>query len=135
MSEEFTKVRAMVFPRTTVLGHGVISQTADVCRTLLFGHEGLIVTGDNTYQAAGKAIADQCTDAGYDMSAVFVGNTTQESVDKVMEAVKKSEAKFILAVGGGSKIDICKIVSKDTGIPFISITTSVAHDGICSDRA
>ena len=135
MSEEFTKVRAMVFPRTTVLGHGVISQTADVCRTLLFGHEGLIVTGDNTYQAAGKAIADQCTDAGYDMSAVFVGNTTQDSVDKVMEAVKKSEAKFILAVGGGSKIDICKIVSKDTGIPFISIPTSVAHDGICSDRA
>ena len=122
MSEEFTKVRAMVFPRTTVLGHGVISQTADVCRTLLFGHEGLIVTGDNTYQAAGKAIADQCTDAGYDMSAVFVGNTTQESVDKVMEAVKKSD-EIGSGATRGTYDAVCNFISSEFAYDFVRAAT------------
>lgn len=135
MSEEFTKVRAMVFPRTTILGHGVIEQTPQVCRSLLFGEKGLIITGRKTGDAAGKRIGDLCGDAGFDMSTVYVGNTTRENIDAAVAAVKEQDAKFILAVGGGSKIDIGKMVSKETGIPFVSIPTSVSHDGICSDRA
>ena len=53
-----------------------------------------------------------------------------------MEAkVKEYKADFLLAVGGGNKIDICKVTAKDLSIPFVSIPTSVAHDGIASDRA
>lgn len=135
MEEDFLKVRAMNFPRSIILGHGVIAQTADVCRSLLFGHEGIIVTGGQTYDAAGKAVEDQLTDAGYAMSKVFIGSPDQENIDKAIEATRKADAKFILAIGGGSKIDATKIVSKETGLPFISIPTSVAHDGVCSDRA
>lgn len=135
MTEEFTKVRAMVFPRTTIMGHGVIDQVPDLCKTLLFGHEGLVITGKSTGEAAGDRVKDLCTDAGFCMSSVFVGNTTEENIRTSIDAVKKADAKFILSVGGGSKIDIGKVVSKETGIPFISIPTSVSHDGICSDRA
>lgn len=135
MSEEFTKVKAMVFPRTTIMGHGVIEQTPDVCKNLFFGHEGLIITGKSTGEAAGDRVKDLCTDAGFCMSTICVGNTTEENIRISVEAVKKNDAKFILSIGGGSKIDIGKMVSKETGIPFISIPTSVSHDGICSDRA
>ena len=135
MDGDFLKVRAMNFPRSIMLGHGVISQTAEICRSLLFGHEGLIVTGGQTYDAAGKLVEDQMTDAGFSMSKVFVGGTDQENIDKAIEAARKSDAKFVLAIGGGSKIDISKMVAKETGLPFVSIPTSVAHDGICSDRA
>lgn len=135
MSEEFTKVKAMVFPRTTIMGHGVINQTPDICKSLLFGHEGLIITGKNTGEAAGDKVRDLCNDAGFCMSTIYTGNTTEENIKDCLEAVKKADAKFILSIGGGSKIDIGKIVSKESGIPFISIPTSVAHDGICSDRA
>ncbi len=135
MEEDFLKVRAMNFPRSIILGHGVIQQTADVCKSLLFGHEGLIITGEQTYGAAGKLIEDQMTDAGYAMSKVFTGGTNQENIDKAIEAARKSDAKFLLAIGGGSKIDTAKMVAKETGLPFVSIPTSVAHDGVCSDRA
>ncbi|MCQ2079470.1 MAG: NAD(P)-dependent glycerol-1-phosphate dehydrogenase [archaeon] len=135
MSEQFSKVRSMNFPRCTLLGHGVVQQTADVCRNLMFGHEGLIISGGQTYEAAGKAVQDLMTDNGYLMSYVGVGNTDQENIDKALEAVKAHDAKFLLAIGGGSKIDIAKMVARETNLPFISIPTSVAHDGICSDRA
>ena len=52
-----------------------------------------------------------------------------------IDEVKERKAKFILAVGGGSKIDISKMVAKECKIPFISIPTSAAHDGIASGRA
>lgn len=135
MTEDFTKVRSMNFPRSTILGHGVIDQTADVCRSLLFGHEGIMITGRQTFDAAGKRIKDRMTDSGFEVNEVFVGNTDQDNIAKAIDATEKSGAKFILAVGGGSKIDISKMVSKETGLPFVSIPTSIAHDGICSDRA
>ena len=50
-------------------------------------------------------------------------------------AAEKYRADFLLAVGGGNKIDICKMAAKDLSIPFVSIPTSVAHDGIASDLA
>ncbi|MCQ2070590.1 MAG: NAD(P)-dependent glycerol-1-phosphate dehydrogenase [archaeon] len=134
MEEEFTKVRSMVFPRSAVMGHGVISQTADVCRQLYFGKEGLIITGEQTYAAAGRQVSDIVSEH-YDIQTVFVGGSDKDNVEKAVQAVKDTDAKFILAVGGGTKIDIAKMVSSETGVPFVSIPTSIAHDGVCSDRA
>lgn len=135
MIEDFLKVKAMNFPRNIILGHGVIAQTADVCKSLMVGNEGIVITGGQTYEAAGKAIEEQLVDKGYSMSKVFVGHADQENIDKAVEAVRKNDSKFIVAVGGGSKIDTAKMVAKETGLPFICVPTSIAHDGVCSDRA
>ncbi len=131
---DFTKVRSMNFPRSVILGHGVISQVKDVCDNLLFGEKGVIITGDKTYEAAGKLVYEQVSE-GYDITNIFIGNCDQSNVRKAVEQAREAEATFALSVGGGSKIDIGKMVSKELGIPFVSIPTSIAHDGICSDRA
>ncbi|MDR2698382.1 MAG: NAD(P)-dependent glycerol-1-phosphate dehydrogenase [Candidatus Methanoplasma sp.] len=130
----FTKKRSMEFPRNVWLGHNATDEVADVCRNLQFGKNGLIVTGEDTYKAAGKKVEDLASES-YDIAAVLTGNATYENVAAVEEAAKEHKAKFLLAVGGGSKIDISKMVAKDLNIPLISIPTSVAHDGIASDRA
>ncbi len=44
-------------------------------------------------------------------------------------------ARFLVGVGGGSKIDITKVVASRLQIPFVSLPTSAAHDGISSPRA
>ena len=124
----------MDFTRKVWIGHDVLDQVADVCQTLQFGKNGLIVTGGETYKAAGKMVEDSVS-RKHETATVLIGNATRENLTKVEEAAKEHKAKFLLAVGGGSKIDISKMAAKSLNIPFISIPTSIAHDGIASDRA
>jgi glycerol-1-phosphate dehydrogenase [NAD(P)+] len=124
----------MSFPRTTVFGHGVLGQTSDICDSLLFGEDGIIITGEKTYKAAGKMVEDNVSEK-YNAIPVFTGGCDRANIDKAEEAAREVRATFVLAVGGGSKIDTAKMVSKELRIPFISIPTSIAHDGVCSDRA
>lgn len=131
---DFTKVRCMNFPRSVVLGHGVISQVREVCDNLRFGSKGVIITGERTFEAAGKTVYDQL-DGHYDVETVFVGNSDHTNIDRAIQKSRECGAEFAIAVGGGSKIDISKMVSKELAIPFVSIPTSIAHDGVCSDRA
>lgn len=131
---EFTKAKSMHFPRTTVFGHNVLEQTSDICRSLLFGEDGMIITGKNTYGAAGKMVEDLVSER-YNVVSVFTEGCDHANVEKAEKMARELRSTFILAVGGGSKIDTAKLVSNDLGIPFISIPTSIAHDGICSDRA
>ena len=131
---DFTKKRSMEFPRKVWLGHNAIDEVSNVCRDLQFGKNGLIVTGKDTYAAAGKKVEDLASEK-YDIAVVLTGNATRENIKTVEEAAKEHRSKFLLAVGGGSKIDISKMAAKNLNIPLISIPTSVAHDGIASDRA
>ena len=56
-------------------------------------------------------------------------------MDRVAAEVAASGANFVVGVGGGSKIDITKVVAARLKIPFVSVPTSAAHDGISSPRA
>ena len=130
----FTKNKSMQFPRIVDIGHDAIDNVSDICRTLQFGKNGLIVTGEETRKAAGKRVEDLMSEK-HNISTVTTGSATPENLAAVEKAAKEFKASFLLAVGGGSKIDISKMAANDLNIPFISIPTSVAHDGIASDRA
>jgi len=41
----------------------------------------------------------------------------------------------VLGFGGGSSLDVAKLISRDTGINWISIPTAASHDGIASEVA
>lgn len=131
---DFVKMRAMEFPRTVLIGHDVIEQTVEVCDSLHFGKSGLIVTGSDTYYAAGKRVEDLVSEK-YDVGVATTGTASVANLQQIEDDAKERKATFLLAVGGGSKIDLCKMAAKDLNIPFVSIPTSVAHDGIASDRA
>jgi glycerol-1-phosphate dehydrogenase [NAD(P)+] len=42
---------------------------------------------------------------------------------------------IVLGFGGGSSLDVAKLISRDTGIDWISIPTAASHDGIASEVA
>jgi glycerol-1-phosphate dehydrogenase [NAD(P)+] len=135
MDDLFDKSKSMEFPRKVIIGHQVLSQIPDLCDELLFGKSGVLVTGSDTYAAAGRVVEDVMTDRGYDVAVHRTGAATIVNTDAVKAEAKAVKAKYIIAVGGGSKIDIAKMAAKDLGIPFVSVPTSLAHDGIASDRA
>lgn len=131
----FSKAKDMIFPRNILVGHGSLPQIARMCSDFKFMKQGIIITGDSTYKAAGREIEEYMTDGGYEVSVHKTGNATFANVKTAVEEAKEIKANFILAVGGGSKIDISKMVAKEMKIPFISIPTSAAHDGIASGKA
>jgi glycerol-1-phosphate dehydrogenase [NAD(P)+] len=69
------------------------------------------------------------------MDKILTGNATRSNLEDVQAAAIEHKASFLLGVGGGSKIDLSKMAASNLNIPFISIPTSVSHDGIASDRA
>ena len=131
----FNKSKGVIFPRNVLLGHRILDQVADVCDDFKLPKEGMIVTGDTTYDAAGKDVKKYMEKAGYDILVHRTGAATFANAEKIVKEATDAGSKFILAVGGGSKIDLSKIASKDLKIPFISVPTSAAHDGISSGRA
>lgn len=130
---DFSKAKIVEFPRNVIAGHDVLGEVRSLCASIHAGHTGTIITGGSTVKAAGRAVRDHMD--GYDIDTCLVGEATTENVRTAEEQIREFGSEFILAVGGGSKIDIAKIVSSELNLPFISIPTSAAHDGIASNRA
>lgn len=131
----FGKAKGMVFPRLVLVGHGVIDELPLTCRQLDFPSNGAVITGPRTAELAGHRAADILNGSGFDVSTSIAHDATGEEVDRVATELSGQNVKFLVGVGGGSKIDITKVVAARLKIPFLSVPTSAAHDGISSPRA
>ncbi len=131
----FGKARSMVFPRVVLAGHGVLDELGRTCRGFDFTGRGVIVTGARTAKLAGERAQGILRDSGFECDLVLSGEATLDEVDRVEAATAAAQARFLVAVGGGSKIDITKVVAARRKVPFVSVPTSAAHDGISSPRA
>lgn len=130
---DFSKAKLVEFPRNVIAGHGVLGSVSEICSNIHTGKVGTMITGEKTMEAAGRAVLGYMDK--YDLDVCSVGDATIENVEKAEAQIKEFGSSFILAVGGGSKIDLSKIVAKNLNLPFISIPTSASHDGIASNRA
>ncbi|MGI0053153.1 MAG: NAD(P)-dependent glycerol-1-phosphate dehydrogenase [Thermoplasmata archaeon] len=125
----------MVFPRVVLAGHGVLEELGRSCRAFDFPPRGTIVTGTRTAELAGRRAQEILTHAGFEVDLLIVGEATLPQADRIDAAVASAGSRFLVAVGGGSKIDLTKVVAARRKIPFVSVPTSAAHDGISSPRA
>lgn len=133
--EEFTKFKAMVFPRVVLAGHGVMSQLGDVCKEFAFAKRAMLVTGPRTKQICGEDAVAILKKSGMTPTLIECGPATSEEVDRVVADAKRIKPSIIIGVGGGSKIDIAKVSAFKLRVPFVSVPTSAAHDGLSSPRA
>lgn len=131
----FSKAKGMIFPRDILVGHGTLPRISEMCEDFHFGKYGMIVTGDETYKSAGKLVEEYMNDGNFEVCVHKTGNATLANVEKIVAEASEAKVRYILAVGGGSKIDLSKMAAKELRVPFISIPTSAAHDGIASGRA
>ncbi|MCQ2056369.1 MAG: NAD(P)-dependent glycerol-1-phosphate dehydrogenase [archaeon] len=125
----------MIFPRDILIGHDTLSRIAQMCSDFNFRNVGMIITGCQTYRSAGKFVEECMIDSGFEISVHHTGNASMMNVEKAVDEAKERKSNFLLAVGGGNKIDVAKLAAKELKIPFVSIPTSAAHDGIASGMA
>ncbi len=133
--EDFHKIRTMNFPRTVLAGHGVLEELPKVCQTLGLVSPGAVITGPITQGVAGDRVVHLLEGADFHVQMILAGDATLDEVARVAQIVEEKGIRFLVGVGGGSKIDLAKTVAARLRIPFISVPTSAAHDGISSPRA
>ena len=131
----FGKAKGMVFPRTVLVGHGVLHELGAMCHQFGFLPRGGVITGPRTAELAGHRAAEILRADGFEVRTVIAHEAHGVEVDRVAAELRAHQARFVVGVGGGSKIDIAKVVAARLGIPFVSLPTSAAHDGISSPRA
>jgi glycerol-1-phosphate dehydrogenase [NAD(P)+] len=131
----FEKLAEMILPREVIGGHGAIEKIGEVFNKLTSSRKGLIVTGKTTVKLAGERVKDLLTTSGVETDIILTDLATEENVERVKDRTKSFDAKVIIGIGGGTKIDIAKKSAFDLGLDFISIPTSASHDGVASPRA
>lgn len=133
--ETFQKSKLMVFPRSVLIGHGVLTEVAGLSDDLELGKNVLVLSGPKTFKLAGETVGKNLTKGGYDVTEVQAAKATTKEVDRVVAEAEKHDCEAIYGVGGGTVVDVAKLSAFRHEVPFISVPTSPSHDGVASGRA
>ena len=125
----------MQLPREVIVGNGTLARVPEVMRRLNLGGSGLIIVGSKSYEVAGKAVQDLLESTGMAVDTLLVETASVKDISTIEERIKVLKPKVVFAIGGGTKIDAAKLSSAHQGVPFISVPTTISHDGIASPLA
>jgi glycerol-1-phosphate dehydrogenase [NAD(P)+] len=126
------QMHVMELPRLVVVGEEIISKSGELLKELELGANALVISGPNVKAMLSKQLELTLAHSKFSSSWEIVGNSTFQEVERVAQLAQSINASYLIGVGGGKSIDIAKLASFQSKIPFISIPTSASHDGISS---
>jgi alcohol dehydrogenase class IV len=103
----------LVFPRKTLFGAGYFSRLGEICRAN--GRRALLVTGRSALRASGRLTQAEEMLAGAGIAVrLFEGVENDPSLatcDRAIGAAREFGCDMVIAIGGGSALDVGKIVA------------------------
>jgi len=128
----------MDFPRRILVGSNILHEAPLLLQDIGISEGAiLMITGKKSYDICGSLLKDILEDSGYLVDVVHIKDVTKKEVTNVLSGIKEKENNYniIMGVGGGSKIDMAKLLAKELSIDYVSVPTIASHDGIASPRA
>jgi glycerol-1-phosphate dehydrogenase [NAD(P)+] len=125
----------MQLPREVIVGRGTIKRIPELLQRLKISGTALIIAGKKSNEIAGEKVRDLLSQSGMSVDTFLVKKVTTREVLMVEKQIKSWGPRVVIAVGGGTKIDAAKLSSSYQNIPFISVPTTLSHDGIASPLA
>ena len=122
----------MQLPREVIVGKGTLNRIPEVAKRLDLRGKALVMSDSKCYDIAGRAVSSFLEKSGLAVDFLLVKTMTTQAVLAVEDQIKELKPNVLFGVGGGTIIDAAKISSCTQNIPFISIPTTVSHDGIAS---
>ena len=125
----------MQLPREVIVGKGTLQRIPEVAKRLRLRGRALVMSDAICYELAGKTVSDFLAESGLSVDFLLVKTMTPKDVSDVENQIKDLKPQVLFGVGGGTIIDAAKVSSRSQNIPFISVPTTVSHDGIASPLA
>ena len=119
--------------REVVVEENALLRAAEIIDRLHLGRNCLIVEDHATKIIAGDQVRGALTDAGYSVSEAIIERADMASVERARQQLRGYD--FSMAVGGGTPIDVAKLATHRSHVPFVSVPTALSHDGIASPIA
>lgn len=135
MSDSFLSdaLRAARDTRSLELGPGAIEQLARVFREGFGDRSAVIVADENTWKAAGEAVAARLRAAGIRSEPPFIFKDSNLYAEhrfvEELESALRPHAAIPVAVGSGTINDLTKLASHRTGRPYCCVATAASMDG------
>jgi glycerol-1-phosphate dehydrogenase [NAD(P)+] len=125
----------MQLPREVIVGKGTLMRITEVAQRLNLNGPALIIAGLKSCEIAGNQVRSLLQQAGMNVDTLLIKAVTNKDILTVEERIKEWKPRVLIGVGGGTKIDAAKLSASRQGIPFISVPTTLSHDGIASPLA
>jgi glycerol-1-phosphate dehydrogenase [NAD(P)+] len=125
----------MQLPREVVVGKGTLGRVVEVTQRLGLSGSALIVAGPKSCEVAGERVHDLLEKSGMSVDTILVETAASQDILAVEERIKEWKPRVVIGVGGGTKIDAAKLSASRQNTPFISVPTTLSHDGIASPLA
>lgn len=125
----------MQLPREVIVGKGTLSRIPEVVKRLALKGHALVLSDSQCYDLAGKTVSVLLEQYGLTVDFIAVKSMSANDVEALQNQIREYEPQVLFGVGGGTIIDSAKVSSASQKIPFISVPTTVSHDGIASPLA
>jgi glycerol-1-phosphate dehydrogenase [NAD(P)+] len=125
----------MQLPREVIVGKGALHRIPEVVSRLGLRGKALVMSDEKCYDIAGKAVSKFLEESAFNVDFLMVKSMNVNDMLSIEEQIKQLKPQVLFGVGGGTIIDAAKLSSVSQNIPFISVPTTVSHDGIASPLA
>lgn len=125
----------MQLPREVIIGKGALNRIPEVVSRLGLRGKALVMSDEKCFEVAGRAVSSFLEESGLKVDSLLVKSMTVNDMLTVEEQIKQLKPQVLFGVGGGTIIDAAKLSSVSQNIPFMSVPTTVSHDGIASPLA
>jgi len=125
----------MQLPREVIVGKGTLQRIPEVTKRLHLKGRALVMSDAICYDLAGKTVSDLIAESGLSVDFLLVKTMTTKDISEIENQIRDLKPQVLFGVGGGTIIDAAKVSSRSKNIPFISVPTTVSHDGIASPLA
>lgn len=101
--------------------------------------DGRISTGGKVAIAVGPGqgdlIAEQVRETAPNASVFPVAGGSLDAAQDLIARIREDYFDAVVGIGGGKTLDVAKYAASMVGLPFVSVATNLAHDGLASPVA
>lgn len=127
--------KLMKFSSNIAAGLGSLSSLGEYFDNLNLSRNAIIISGEVSYGLAGKTVSQSLHNAGFKVEE-HIGRVeaAQHTADALVSKLSSARGTktAIVAVGGGSTIDVCKYVAKQLDVELVAIPTLLSSDAIAT---
>lgn len=110
----------------------IISNLAHILNEFCVKGKILLVSDIHLFEKFGSSVKTNLENNNFIISKYIISDSSITEAMKIAEVIISNDFSYIVGIGGGKVLDVCKYSGHISKKPFISVPTAVSNDGISS---